>query len=104
MDYRTRKLLGFTDIHLHFDDDWLEERNHKGIQAQVIKGKLVTSPSRCENCGSAEIIHNEAYTPHSQMLKVKERLPILQLKRTRFLCHACRTTFSAQIDLDRFSG
>lgn len=99
MDYHTRKLLGLTDIHLHFDDDWLEERSYKGVQAQVIKGKLVTSPNRCENCGSAEIIHNGSYTTHSQMLKVKEKLTILELKRSRFFCHTCGTTFSAQTDL-----
>lgn len=99
MDNHTRNLLGLTDKHLHFDDDWLEERRYKGGQAQFIKGKLITFPSRCKNCGSLEIIHNGSYTPHSQMLKVKEKLTILELKRTRFLCQACGTTFSAKTDL-----
>lgn len=99
MDNHTRNLLGLTDIHLHFDDDWLEERRYKGVQAQFIKGKLITSPCRCENCGSLEIIRNGSYTTHSQMLKVKEKLTILELKRTRFLCHTCGTTFSAKTDV-----
>lgn len=33
------------------------------------------------------------------MLKVKEKLTILELKRTRFLCYDCGQTFSAKTDL-----
>lgn len=99
MGNHTRNLLGLTDKHFHFDDDWLEERRYKGVQAQFIKGKLITFPSRCENCGSLEIIRNGSYTTRSQMLKVKEKMTILELKRSRFLCHACGTTFSAKTDL-----
>lgn len=99
MDNHTRKLLGLTDKSLKFEEEWLEERKYKGIQAQFIKGKLVQSPSHCEHCGSAHFIRNGSYTTRSQMLKVKERLTILELKRSRFLCHDCGQTFSAKTDL-----
>ncbi|GAA2938381.1 hypothetical protein GCM10019994_27280 [Enterococcus raffinosus] len=66
MDNHTRNLLGLTDIHLHFDDDWLEERRYKGVQAQFIKVKLITFPCRCKNYGSLEIIRNGSlYVPFS---------------------------------------
>ncbi|GAB7310903.1 hypothetical protein EGB_22500 [Enterococcus gallinarum] len=47
------------------------------------------SPSHFEHCGSVRIIRNSSYTTRTQMLKVKEKLTILELKRTRFLCHDC---------------
>ncbi|HAQ4257602.1 TPA: ISL3 family transposase, partial [Enterococcus faecium] len=99
MDNHTRKLLGLTDKHLFFDEEWLIEKEYKGVQAQFIKGKLDDSSSYCEHCRSVRIIRNGSYTTRTQMLKVKEKLTILELKRTRFLCHDCGRTFSAKTDL-----
>ncbi len=42
MDNHTRKLLGLTDKHLFFDEEWLIEKEYKGVQAQFIKGRLMT--------------------------------------------------------------
>jgi len=99
MDNHTRKLLGLTDKTLQFEEEWLEERKYKGVLAQFIKGRLTHSPSHCEHCGSVHFIRNGSYTTRSQMLKVKERLTILELKRSRFLCRDCGQTFSAKTDL-----
>ena len=83
MDNTTRKLLGLTDKNLFFDDDWLEERKYKGVNAQIIKGNLTNRFSHCLQCGSVRIIRNGSYVTNSQMLKFKERLTILELKRSR---------------------
>jgi len=99
MDNHTRKLLGLTDKSLQFEEEWLEEKVYKGVLAQFIKGRLTHSPSHCEHCGSVCFIRNGSYTTRSQMLKVKERLTILELKRSRFLCRDCGQTFSAKTDL-----
>lgn len=99
MDNNTRKLLGLTDKNLFFDDDWLEERKYKGVNAQIIKGNLTNRFSHCPQCGSVRIIRNGSYITNSQMLKFKERLTILELKRSRYLCHDCGSTFSAKTDL-----
>ncbi|MGK0607380.1 helix-turn-helix domain-containing protein, partial [Enterococcus gilvus] len=99
MDNTTRKLLGLTDKNLFFDDDWLEERKYKGVNAQIIKGNLTNLFSHCLQCGSVRIIRNGSYLTNSQMLKFKERLTILELKRSRYLCHDCGSTFSAKTDL-----
>ena len=48
MDNHTRKLLELTDKHLFFDEEWLIEKEYKGVQAQFIKGRLDDSPSHCE--------------------------------------------------------
>lgn len=99
MDNHTRKLLGLTDKSLHFEEEWLFEKEYKGVQAQFIRGKLDDSPSHCEHCESVRIIRNGSYTTRTQMLKFKEKLTLLELKRTRFLCHDCGQTFSSKTDL-----
>ncbi len=93
MDNHTRKLLGLTDKHLFFDEEWLIEKQYKGVQAQFISGRLDDSLSYCEHCGSKCIIYNGSYTTRTQMVKFKEKLTILELKRTRFLYHECGQTF-----------
>ncbi|MDG6200720.1 ISL3 family transposase, partial [Enterococcus faecium] len=67
MDNHTRKLLGLTDKHLFFDEEWLIEKEYKGVQAQFIKGRLDDSPSHCEHCGSIRIIRNGSYTTRTQI-------------------------------------
>ena len=77
MDNHTRKLLGLTDKSLHFEEEWLFEKEYKGVQAQFIRGKLDDSPSHCEHCESVRIIRNVSYTTRTQMLKFKEKLTLL---------------------------
>ena len=45
MDNHTRKLLGLTDKHLFFDEEWLTKKQYKGVQAHFISGRLDDSPS-----------------------------------------------------------
>lgn len=99
MDNNTRKLLGLTDKNLFFDENWLEERKYKGVQAHFIKGKLKSSPTYCVHCHSTRIIRNGSYTTRSQMIRFKKKLSILELKRSRFLCHDCGKTFSTKTPL-----
>ena len=45
MDNHTRKLLGSTDKHLFFDEEWLTKKQYKCVQAHFISGRLDDSPS-----------------------------------------------------------
>ncbi|WP_429951176.1 ISL3 family transposase [Enterococcus sp. AZ101] len=102
MDKNTRLLLGLTDKNLRFEENWLEQRPVKGVQAQVIKAKLTYSPTYCEKCGSlnhGQIIKNGSHTTTAQLPVFNERLTLLELKRTRFLCHECGATFHAHTEL-----
>lgn len=65
----------------------------------MIKGKLVPPTPHCEHCQSVRVIRNGSYTTRSQMLKAKEKLTILELKRSRFLCHDCGKSFSSKTGL-----
>jgi transposase len=102
MDKNTRNLLGLTDKHLSFGEDWLEFRQIKGAQAQVIKATLTYVPMHCKNCGvknQGQIIKNGHHLTCTQLPVFNERLTFLELKRSRFLCHECGATFHAHTEL-----
>lgn len=102
MDKNTRKMLGLTDPNLIFDENWLEEEEIKKRKAQVIIGKLTFSPTCCANCGrknEGTILKNGHYQTTSQLPNMNRRTTYLRLKRARFLCTSCQTTFSAQTPL-----
>ena len=102
MDKNTRKLLGLTDKHLSFGEDWLEYRQTKGVQTQVIKATLTYIPTYCENCGvknQGQIIKNGYHLTRAQLPVFNGRLTFLELKRSRFLCHECGKTFHAHTEL-----
>ncbi|MGF1998235.1 transposase, partial [Enterococcus casseliflavus] len=40
MDHCTRKLLGLTDEHLFFEEEWLETIEEEGFRTNLIHAKL----------------------------------------------------------------
>ncbi len=62
MDNHTRKLLGLTDKSLQFEEEWLEEKVYKGVQAQFIKGRLTLLP--IVNSADQFLLFVTAHTPH----------------------------------------
>lgn len=98
MDNNTRKLLRLTDKSLHFEEEWLFEKEYKGVQAHFIRGKLDDYPSHCEHCESVRIIRNGSYTTRTQMLKFKEKLTLLELKHALSLSRLW-TNISSKMDL-----
>ncbi|WP_339101964.1 ISL3 family transposase [Candidatus Enterococcus clewellii] len=102
MDKNTRLLLGLTDKHLSFGEDWLEYSHSKGVKAQVIKATLTYIPTHCRNCGiknQGQIIKNGYHRTYTQLPVFNGRLTLLELKRSRFRCHECHATFHAQTEL-----
>ncbi|MHC5269740.1 ISL3 family transposase [Enterococcus sp. LJL98] len=99
MDNNTRKMLGLTDENIMFSENWLEEIERKGSKAYLIKGELSYIPLACEKCGiknQGEVVKNGTKTTQTQMPLFKSTLTYLKLKRSRFLCRACQSTFIAQ--------
>ena len=99
MDNNTRKLLGLTDNHITFSEDWLSQKKYRGFTANVITGKLSYQPKCCEKCGmlnQGQIICKGTIQTSTQLPAFNRQLTFLQLKRTRFLCHSCGATFVAQ--------
>ncbi len=102
MDKNTRLLLGLTYKNLWFEENRLEQRSVNGVQTQVIIAKLTYSPTHCDKCGClnhGQIIKNGTHTTIAQLPAFNEHFTLLELKRTRFLCHECGATFHAHTEL-----
>lgn len=98
MDYCTRKLLGLTDKNLFFGEDWLFTEKRKDVEAFIVSGELTYRPKCCEKCGEineGQIVKNGTKTTETQLPPFNQRLTFLQLKRSRFLCRSCQSTFVA---------
>lgn len=102
MDNHTRELLGLTDLNISFSEDWLEKITSKSVTAYQNKGTLTYTPSHCEKCGiknQGEVVKNGTKVTQTQLPMFKSTLTYLELKRSRFLCRACHSTFMAQTSL-----
>ena len=102
MDYHTRKLTGLTDKHIIFEGNWLEEQTIDRQGTFIIHGKLSYTPRFCRKCGcknEGQIVKNGTHLTRSQLVPFRGRKTILHLKRSRFMCRECGSTFNAQTPL-----
>lgn len=99
MDNHTRKLLNLTDKSIIFEKDWLTEATIRGRRSNIIRGRL-TSPDRiCPSCHQNTCVKNGTYTTKTQLPEFNRVTTYLELKRERYLCKKCHTTFSADTTL-----
>src|SRR5690625_4712579 len=93
-------LLDIQDPNITFEKNCIENGIHKGKPCKYVTGKLTYDPEACKNCG----VKNEDYMitkNGTQMSRIT--LPIsgiqptyLRLKKQRFVCHACDSSFTAE--------
>src|SRR5699024_3492984 len=89
--YKTKNIV--------LEENAVELKVYKGKMAKFITAKLTFTPSHCKRCG----IENKNYTVYKNGTKTSRiTLPItgthptyLNLKKQRFFCKACNSTFSA---------
>ena len=92
-------LLDIQDKNIVLEENAVELKVYKGKMAKFITAKLTFTPSHCKRCG----IENKNYTVYKNGTKTScITLPItgthptyLNLKKQRFFCKACNSTFSA---------
>ena len=100
MDNCTRKLLDLTDMNISFSDqNWLIQEKCGNVTADIIVGELTYKPLCCEKCGEinhGQIISNGTVKTTTQLPVFNRHLTFLRLRRTRFLCHSCGSTFVAK--------
>lgn len=98
-----RKTLEIKDENIRFKDQVSEERindqNHL-----VLYGKLTYTPKACEKCGSVnestdDIVKNGTKTSTIKLTHINFKPVQLKLKKQRFLCKHCESTFSAHTNL-----
>jgi len=102
MDDHTRKWTGLTDKQIIFEKNWLEEQIIDGQETFIFHGTLTYTPTFCRKCGSkneGQIVKNGTPLTRSQLVPFRGRKTVLHLKRSRFLCRDCGSTFNAQTPL-----
>jgi len=92
----------------HFIEDTLQIKDPNIIctdtdntdpRKQIIHAKLTYSLERCPLCGQPTVVRFGTNLINVRMPPVKERPIILKLLKQRYLCKACKHTFSAQTSL-----
>ncbi|MEG0313631.1 MAG: ISL3 family transposase [Carnobacterium sp.] len=99
MDNNTRKLLNLTDESLIFDENWLSREARHARAVNMISGKLTMTDRTCPQCGFSKCIKNGTYQTTSQLPEIERRPTYLKLRRERYLCKNCESTFSATTSL-----
>ncbi len=102
MDYHTKKILGLTDKNIIFPTEWLSEKKEGGITTYVIHGRLDYTPTCCTKCGiknEGQVIKYGTHQTTIQLLPIHSHKTVFNLKKTRFLCKECGSTFSSETSL-----
>lgn len=99
MDNHTRILLGLTDEKMFFPENWLREETVEGITTTIITGTLSYTPDCCRKCGEkndGKIIKHGYHKTKIQLVPFRSKRTLLEMRRSRFLCKHCGSTFNAQ--------
>jgi len=96
-------LLDIQDENIIFKDDCIYEGTRKGHTCRYAEGTLTYTPTHCENCGIENVNHtvikngtkmSTIVLPNNGVKKT-----YLKLKKQRFQCRHCHSTFSAHTPL-----
>ena len=92
--------LDLKDKNISFDSIFCEEQFIKGVRAKVYKGTLTYIPSACPCCGIKNehysIVKNGFIISRIKWLNVAHYPTYLLLKKQRFLCRHCDSSFLAE--------
>ena len=92
------EILGINDKNLVILGN--EKENIKGIEYTVLRGKLSYRPTCCPKCGIVNenygIIRNGSQTVKILFNRVNTNPLILMVKKQRFFCKHCESTFMAK--------
>ncbi|MCT3278379.1 ISL3 family transposase [Lactiplantibacillus pentosus] len=90
-----RNVLEIKDLNIKFhEDSYLKTVD--GCEALIIPAVLTYLPPRCINCGFDNLVKNGFNSNMIIVPSLVHRPTYLALKRQRFLCRECHTTFDAQ--------
>lgn len=97
-----RSLLNIQDQNIFFGDFLVEDKYIKECNAKVLHASLTYSPEYCQCC---EAINNNSIIKHGFKTSLVKIPPIcnfnafLALKKQRFFCKNCNSTFSTNTPL-----
>lgn len=91
------------DRNINFSEDFIENKNIRGIEHTVIKGKLTYTPEDCPHCKSENtnysIVKNGSQNMDILIGQFNLKPLILRLSKQRFYCKHCGKTFIAKTDI-----
>ncbi|MGO3375200.1 transposase family protein [Brochothrix thermosphacta] len=94
---------GIKDKNIKFPENWCSRQKVKGIESICYFGTLTYNPGRCSNCGKTSanfnIIKYGVKTSRITLNRTDNHQTFLFLKKQRYFCKHCQTTFSAQTNL-----
>lgn len=101
--YSIRNVLEIKDRNIKMDNKITEEV-YKEVQTIVFHGTLTYTPRGCENCGvmnksHSDIVKNGTKTSTIKLAQLNFKPVILKLRKQRFMCKHCQSTFSAKTTL-----
>ena len=95
--YFTRKFLTIKDKNITFQEDYFEEVKLHGVTSFIFKGILSYQPTHCEHCGTlfdSKFKKHGFKTSRIVIPKVSLHDTYLDLKKQRYYCGHCQSTFT----------
>ena len=95
-----RTALDLKDKNIYFDSIFCEEKIIKGVRSKLFKGVLTYNPSACHCCGikneNYSVVKNGFISSRIKWLSMAHYPTYLLLKKQRFLCRHCHSSFLAE--------
>ncbi|OPF88495.1 hypothetical protein BW731_10075 [Vagococcus martis] len=90
-----KDILNILDLNIIFNENCLSTEKIKGVFSRIFHGFLEESPTCCPHCQSnhSNIIKWGYTTSLIKMPSVSEYVTYIRLKKRRFFCKKCDTTF-----------
>ena len=95
------KLLSLEDENIEIFEN-IDKIKKKGINYNLLHGRLSYLPAVCTCCGNTDvskIIKHGTKSSDIKLLPFNGEPTFLRLKKQRFLCKECNSTFSAETDI-----
>ena len=95
-------LLDLKDKTITFPEDWMKEVIINGVRSKLISGILSFQPTHCYQCGhvfDSQIIKHGFKTSRLKMMKLSGLDAYLDLKKQRYKCRHCQSTFTLETSL-----
>lgn len=104
--YHIRKSFSIEDPNIFFNQNYvLPDKTMKKVTYKRFRATLTYTPKACEKCGVVNenytVIKNGTKTSTIKLGNVLFQPALLLLRKQRFLCKACKQTFSASTTLVR---
>ncbi|WP_440896214.1 transposase family protein [Amphibacillus sp. Q70] len=98
-----RFLIDVQDENITFSPGCVTLGEYNGKPCKFISGELTYDPTHCEKCGIKNenyvVIRNGKQTSRITLPMAGTSLTFLKLKKQRFFCKACRSSFTAKTSI-----